>query len=390
MTSLLLATLPSLGFRPAGGLSRRLGCHVLGHRGTNAAPRVTRQQVRFVSNDIDPDYKDPWHYETLGVKTCASIEVIKKAWAAKNFALHSDINGNKSKEEIEHYHGASTAGQERAADMLRVAKLARQATRLREQREEAKRAKAAEEAAGAKKRDEERQAKKLADRAARTAEVKKQRQAEAERPTAEEIRKETERRAAVNAAKAAKKNKPEGREAREAAQAADRRKAAAQAREAEREMEARVVVLRHVPIQAGPFDFTEALRGFKAGRILNCGVISQEFLGERANMNEPVNELVKRKLRERRFAIPPVGIFSGFTPTGMWLVQEYSSVALAQSPRAVMEKYFAKDLEVEYTEDSGGGVHQIAQGDAGAGSGSSRKESKSSHWLAHLQWMLLS
>lgn len=118
--------------------------------------------------------------------------------------------------------------------------------------------------------------------------------------------------------------------------------------------------------------------------------ISQEFLGERANVNEPVNELVKRKLRERRFAIPPVGIFSGFTSTGMWLVQEYSSVALAQSPRAVMEKYFAKDLEVEYTEDSGGGVHQIAQGDAGAGSGSSRKESKSSHWLAHLQWMLLS
>lgn len=60
-----------------------------------------------MSNDIDPDYKDPWHYETLGVKTCASIEVIKKAWAAKNFALHSDINGNKSKEEIEHYHGVS-------------------------------------------------------------------------------------------------------------------------------------------------------------------------------------------------------------------------------------------------------------------------------------------
>lgn len=317
--------------------------------------------------------------------------------------------------------------------MLRVATLAQQVARLREQREEAKRAKAAEEAAEAKKRDKERRTRKLADRAARRAEAEKQGQA------AEENREENERRAAIRAAKAAETKKAEEEAAREAA---DRREAAAQTRKAElakqREREARMVVLRHVPTQAHTFEFTQALEGFQAGRILDCGVvrgtawvefwtaeqakafrrimtetdqfivcgttiltveirqgrvtpppgpdlitrslyfeISQEFLDEQANMNEPVNEPVKRKLRERGFNARPVGFLIPQRPTlsGMGLVQEYSSVALAQSAKAVTEKHYPKDIKVTYREVSCGGGPETAQEDAGEGSGRVEEES---------------
>lgn len=91
MTSLLLTTLPGLGCRSlAGGFSSRLGCHILNHRGGNAAPWGTRQQIRFASGEED-NYDDD-HYKTLGVKHSDPIDKIRKIGDDLRKAVHPDLN----------------------------------------------------------------------------------------------------------------------------------------------------------------------------------------------------------------------------------------------------------------------------------------------------------
>lgn len=92
MTSLLLATLPNLGCRSsAGGLSTRLGCHVLSRRVANTVlPWATRQQIRFASGEED-NYKDD-HYATLSAKPSDSTEKIREIGNALRKATHSDHN----------------------------------------------------------------------------------------------------------------------------------------------------------------------------------------------------------------------------------------------------------------------------------------------------------
>lgn len=91
MTSLLLAALPSLTSRSAGGgLSSRVGCRVLNRSGANTVPWAARQQMRFASGEND-NYDDD-HYATLGVKHTDSIETIKKRGAELRKATHSDHN----------------------------------------------------------------------------------------------------------------------------------------------------------------------------------------------------------------------------------------------------------------------------------------------------------
>lgn len=333
---------------------------------------------------------------------------------------------------------AKAAEQQRAGDTLRAAALRKQAARLRE---EAERAKAAAEE---KKRDEERKAKKLADRAARRAEAERQKQAEAERQrkAAEESTEEKERKAAIRAARAAEAAEKKKAEEEDARKAAELRKAAVEARKAElakqREKEARTVVFRHVPLQAILWDVTQGLKPLKPGRILDSGVargtawvefwtaeqakalhrtvtetnqfairgktilnatifqgrarppsgtglitrclyimILPGFVGRETNMDE----LVKGKLRDRGFSIPPVGYWSGPMESGNWLVQEYASVAHAQSAKAAIEKHYPGDLKVEYIEDSCGGLPQTAQEEAGAGSGSNKENSNNFRFI---------
>lgn len=188
--------------------------------------------------------------------------------------------------------------QQREADALRKAAVARDLAR---RREEARRAKEAAEAAEAKKRDEERKAKKKADklakREAQEAEAERQRKnaeekqrkaaredqrkaaGEDQRKAAEENQRraaeENQRRAAKQAAKAERKEEEE-EAARKKAEAAAASQAAAKARAAERERERarelRMVLLRHVPVRAQLWHVTRALEPFKPGRILDSGV----------------------------------------------------------------------------------------------------------------------
>lgn len=336
---------------------------------------------------------------------------------------------------------AKAAEQQRAGDTLREAALRKKVAQLRE---EAERAKAAAEE---KKRDEERKAKKLADRAARRAEAERQKQADAERQrkAAEESTEEKERKAAIRAARAARAAEKKKAEEEDAREAAKLRKAAVKARKAElakqREKEARTVVFRHVPLQAVLWDVTQGLKPLKPGRILDSGVargtawvelwtaeqakalhrivtetnqfairgktilnaaifqgrarppsgtglitrclyiiILPGFLGREMNMDE----LVKGKLRDRGFSISPAGYRSGPMLTGNWLVQEYASVAHAQSAKAAIEKHYPDYLKVEYIEDSCGGLPQTTQEDAGAGSRSDKEKSNNFRLLLSL------
>lgn len=96
----LLTELPRPGLRPAGGLSSRLGCQVLGHREPVAVvrPLGTGRQMRFSSSDTEAlDYDDPGHYATLGLGTSASPKAITEAWTRLNLDLHPDITGRKSR-----------------------------------------------------------------------------------------------------------------------------------------------------------------------------------------------------------------------------------------------------------------------------------------------------
>lgn len=290
----------------------------------------------------------------------------------------------------------------------------------------------AEKAAEAKKRAEERKARRLAKREAEKAEAERQKKA------AEENREENQRRAAIEA----ERKKEEKEAARKKAEAAAVRKAAAEARAAERERErererkreARMVVLRHVPIRASLFAVIEALESFKPGRILDSGVgegtawyefctaeqaqalhrvvtetdqcvilgktiktasiyqgrtkppegpefISRslfiiapsEFLGGEAK----VLPVLERKLRKQGFtAQPPVGWAQGDTPTGKWLDADYASVAKAQSTKAALEKHYP-ELKVLYNRDRCEGVVSTAQEGAEMGSKSSKKGSGS-------------
>lgn len=321
--------------------------------------------------------------------------------------------------------------------MLRAAALRKKAAQLRE---EAERVKAAEE----NKRNEERKAKELADRAARRAEAEKQKQADAERQkkAAEESPEEKAEKAAIRAAKAAEKKEAEEEDARKAAKAAELRQAAVKARKAElakrRQKEARTVVFRHVPLQALLWDVTQGLQPLKPGRILDSGVgrgtawvelwtdeqaralhrtvtetdqfaicgktilnsaifqgharppsgpglitrclyiiIHPGFLGRETN----VNELVRRKLRERGFSVSPAGYRSGSMLIGSWLVQEYASVAHAQSAKAAIERHYPDYLNVDYIEDPCGGLTQTAQEGAGAESGSDKETSDDFRFL---------
>ncbi|KAL2274883.1 hypothetical protein FJTKL_02631 [Diaporthe vaccinii] len=278
--------LPGPGCRPsAGGFSSRLSCRILNGRGPNAVPWATCQQMRFASGDED-NYKDDY-YATLGVKPSDSIETIRKAGNALRMATHSDHNkgidndkfikanaavrvlGNQEKKAKydklwwarQHAAQANAATQQREADELRRAAFARELAR---RREEAKRAMEAAEAAEAKKRDEERKARRLAKRKARRLAKREAQRAEAER----------QKKAAEEAAR--KKKEEEEAATRKKAQAAAAREAAVQARAAERERErvreARMVVLRHVPIRASLFTVTQALESFRPGRILDSGV----------------------------------------------------------------------------------------------------------------------
>lgn len=293
----------------------------------------------------------------------------------------------------------------------------------------------AEKAAEAKKRAEERKARRLAKREAEKAEAERQKKA------AEENREENQRRAAIEA----ERKKEEKEAARKKAEAAAVRKAAAEARAAERERErerervrervreARMVVLRHVPIRASLFAVTEALESFKPGRILDSGVgegtawyefwtaeqaqavqrvvtetdqcvilgktiktasIYQgrtkppegpEFISRSLYIIAPSEFLdgeaklypvLEKKLREQGITIRPSGMAQGDTPTGKWVAADYASVAKAQSTKAALEKHYP-ELKVLYNRDRCEGVVSTAQEGAEMGSKSSKKGSGS-------------
>lgn len=321
----------------------------------------------------------------------------------------------------QHAVQANAATQQREADALRRAAVARDLAR---RREEAKRAVEAEKAAEAKKKDEERKARRLAKREAKRAEAERQKKAD------EETREENQRRAAIEAAKAAESKKEEQEAARKKAEAADARKAAAKARAAKQEMErkreARMVVLRHIPIRASLFVVTQALQPFKPGRILDSGVgegtawfefwtaeqaqalqrvvtetdqcvilgktiktasIYQgrtkppegpEFITRSLRIIAPsqfldgeaeLNPVLKRKLRGEGFTVQATGVAEGDTPTGKWLIAYYASVAKAQSAKAAMEKHYP-ELKVYYNGDLCEGQVSTAQEGAETGSDS--------------------
>lgn len=409
-------------------------------------PWATCQQLRFASGDEDNDKDD--HYATLGVKPSDSIETIRKAGNALRMATHSDHNkgidndkfikvnaavrvlGNQERKAKydqlwwawQHAAQANAATQQREADELRRAALARELAR---RREEAKRDMKAAEAAEAKKRDEERKARRLAKREAQRAEAERQKKA------AEENR----RRLAIEAAE---RKKEEEAAATKKAQTAAAREAAVKARAAERERErvreARMVVLRHVPIRASLFTVTKALESFRPGRILDSGVgegtawfefwtaeqaqalhravtetdqcvvlgktiksasiyqgrvkppegpelitrslfiiATPDFLDGEAKMYPVLN----RKLHERGFTVQPaVGVAQGDTPTGKWLNANYASVEKAQSLKAALEKH-CPELLVHHHWDRCEGVVSTAQEGAEMGSDSSKKGSDS-------------
>lgn len=340
---------------------------------------------------------------------------------------------------------AKAAEQQRAGDTLRAAALRKQAARLREEAERAKAAaeeKKRDEERKAKKLAD-RAARRAEAERQKQAEAERQRKA-AEESTEEKERKAAIRAArAAEAAEKKKAEEEDARKAAELRKAAvEARKAAVEARKAElakqREKEARTVVFRHVPLQAILWDVTQGLKPLKPGRILDSGVargtawvefwtaeqakalhrtvtetnqfairgktilnatifqgrarppsgtglitrclyimILPGFVGRETNMDE----LVKGKLRDRGFSIPPVGYWSGPMESGNWLVQEYASVAHAQSAKAAIEKHYPGDLKVEYIEDSCGGLPQTAQEEAGAGSGSNKENSNNFRFI---------
>lgn len=199
-----------------------------------------------------------------------------------------------------------------------------------------------------------------------------------------------------------------------------------------------MVLFRHVPRGAILWHVTRALEPFKPGRILDSGVgegtawvefwkaeqaealqrivtetdqcvilgktiktasiyqgrakppegtefitrslyilVPSEFLDGEAE----VYPLLKRKLHEKGFTTQPAGKAEGDTLTGKWLVENYASVANAQSAKAAMEKHYP-ELKLIYTWDPCEGVvsttpqPQPKEG-AGAGSESTKKGSDS-------------
>ncbi|KAG6359596.1 hypothetical protein INS49_013118 [Diaporthe citri] len=412
--------------------------------------------MRFASGEKD-NYEDD-HYATLGVKPSDSIETIRKAGNALRMATHSDHNKGidndkfikvnaairilgdqvkKAKYDLRWWARqpaaqANSATQQREADALRRAAVARDLAR---RREEVKRAVEAAKAAEAKKKDEERKARRRAKREAQRAEAERQKKAE------EEKREEDQRRAAIEAAKAVERKKGEQEAARKKAEAAAAMRAAANARAAERERvrkrEARMVVLRHVPIRASLLDVTQALEPLGPGRILDSGVGEgtawfEFWTAEQAQaLQRIVTEtdqcvvlgktiktasiyqgrakppegpelitrslyiiappqfldgeaklypVLKRKLRAQGFTVQPAaGIAQGDTPTGKWLIGNYASVAKAQSAKAALEKHYP-ELKVYYSWDLCEGVVPTAQEGAEMGSNSSKKGSDS--WVS--------
>lgn len=251
----------------------------------------------------------------------------------------------------------------------------------------------------------------------------------------EENRRENDRMAAINAAKAAEKKRAADEAAREkaaaAAELAATRRAVLQARAAGLKREARMVVLRHVPVRAGLWDATYALEPFRPGRILDFGVGEgtawfEFFTAEAAQalqravtetdqcvilgkvirtasiyqgrtkppqgpglitrclyITAPLKFLdgeanlfnaVSRSLHKQGFTANAVGFLEDTTLTGKWLVHHYSSVALAKSAKAVLERHYP-ELQVEYITDPCENNEQTAQADEERGSESSKDTS---------------
>lgn len=327
---------------------------------------------------------------------------------------------------------ANTAARQEASDALRRAAVAKDAAR---RHEEAKRAKEAADAAEAKKRDEERKARRRARREAQRAEAERQKKAAEEKRKEDERSAAVE---AAKAGEEKKKKQEElARKKAEAASAGAAKNAAAEARAAElekqRKKEARRVVLRHVPTRARLWDVICALAPLYPGRILDFGVgegtawvefwtaeeaqafhrvvteterfvildktikaasiylgrakvpegpglISRcllitartEFLGGQARMFPVVIE----KLAMKGFTTRPITGEEEELPKGRYIVAGYASVAVAQSAKAALGKYFP-ELAVSYTRDPCEKVISGAQDDAEAGSESSEKESDS-------------
>lgn len=321
---------------------------------------------------------------------------------------------------------AKASAQQRAADTARAATAARDLARWRDG---AKRAQEATEAAKAKKRDEERRAADRARREAQRAEEDRLWKAE------ERSRREAERRTAAEAAK--KKRVADDAARKKAAEAAAVRKAAVEARDKERERqrerEARMVVLRYVPIGARVGDVILSLSHFKPGRILDSGVgegtawvefrtaeqaqvlhraVTQTdqciILGKtiktaaiyqgRTKVPEgqgiitrclritapsgfmggetALYPLLRRKYRDKGFSIEPATLIEGPTLGGKWLIENYASVADAQKAKAVIEKHYP-ELSVVHYWDRCERANLTALKDAVAGSKGGRDGSRS-------------
>lgn len=320
---------------------------------------------------------------------------------------------------------ANAAAGRRDADMLRAAALAKDLARRREEADHAAEATKAEEKKRKKREKHEAQ------------------RAEAERQwkATEEERKENERIAAIKAAeKAAEKKKADEETARRQADAAARAAALRKAREDElarqRERNARMVVLRHVPTWARPYDVLMALDPLKPGPILDfgleggtawvelrtaeeaqalCRVVTQteqciilgktiktasvyqgrtkvpegpDFISRCLYITAPsafldgelkLHRALEWKLRKHGFTKTLVAYKEEATSTGIGLAADYQSVALAQSVKAALEKHFP-ELGVMYVRDHCEGVVPTAQGGAGVGLESRKKASGS--WLS--------
>lgn len=316
---------------------------------------------------------------------------------------------------------ASASAQQRAADTARAATAARDTKRARE----------ATEAAKAKKRDEERIAADRARRKAQRAEEDRLRKAE------EKSRREAERKAAAEAAEEKRvANEAARKKAAAAAEAAAVRRAAAEARDKERERqrerEARMVVLRCVPIGARVGHVILSLRQFRPGRILDSGVGEgtawvEFWTAEQAQaLHRAVTEtdrcvilgkviktaaiyqgrtkvpegqgfitrclritaradfmggeaalypLLRRRYRDKGFTTEPATLVEGVTLGGKRLIENYASVADAQKAKAVLEKHYP-ELSVVYYWDHCEHPRLTALRDAVAGSKDSKKGSR--------------